>query len=354
MNADPTVIPIEAVLAASADLDEGEVLGRSREGRPIRGYRFGNGSRSVGLIGGCHADEPVGPEMLGKLCAHLASASSSSPLLRDYRWFVVPDVNPDGAHRNAAWTGTTVECRDHAGIADRGYELCAYVENVVREAPGDDIEFGFPWGAEDADARPENLAVARFLSGGAPFSVHGSFHGMDFAVGPWFLLEPSWRDRTAELRDNLRRQVRALGYRLFDVDRGGEKGFHRIDEGFTTRPDSAAMIEHFRALGDERTARLFRPSSMEFVRGLGGDPLTLVSEMPLFVLDPNNGPPETPTGPDSRRLFHRWILERSEQLGREGAASETATLGLSPMPLRDQMRLQLAFLDQGLAAANGN
>ena len=90
------------------------------------------------------------------------------------------------------------------------------------------------------------------------------------------------------MRERLRRRVRELGYRLHDVDRGGEKGFHRIDEGFTTRPDSRAMAAHFEALGDPATAALFRPSSMEYVRSLGGDPLTLVSEMPLFLVPPEH------------------------------------------------------------------
>ena len=57
----------------------------------------------------------------------------------------------------------------------------------------------------------------------------------------------------------------------------------RLAPGFSTRPDSRAMAAHFRAQGDEATAALFRPSSMEAIRALGGDALTLVSEMPLFV-----------------------------------------------------------------------
>ena len=39
-----------------------------------------------------------------------------------------------------------------------------------------------------------------------------------------------------------------------DVDRGGEKGFSRIDRGFTTRPDSRAMAAYFLARDDPETA----------------------------------------------------------------------------------------------------
>lgn len=43
------------------------------------------------------------------------------------------------------------------------------------------------------------------------------------------------------------------------------------------------MRTFFHERGDDATAALSRPSSMEFVRGLGGDPFTFVSEMPLFL-----------------------------------------------------------------------
>ncbi len=352
MSVDLPALPAEAVLAPPPDdrAPGGETIGHSRDGRPIAGFRFGRGDLHVSLIGGCHADEPVGPAMLRRLCAYLSRADRGDPLLAGYSWYVVPHVNPDGERRNAAWSEVTVDCLDHAGAPDRGYELPAYVREVVRELPGDDVEFGFPRDSGDREARPENLAVADFLRAGAPFALHGSFHGMDFAPGPWFLIEPAWIDRTGALRDNLRRRVRALGYSLYDVDRGGEKGFFRIDEGFTTRPDSKAMRAYFEQRGDERTAARFRPSSMEHVRSLGGDPFTFVSEMPLFLLAPDHELPAPPKGPEARLKFHQWVERLVAEHGTDGARREADRLGLTPMPIRDQMRLQLAFLEEGLAA----
>jgi hypothetical protein len=333
-------IPIDAVLDC-ASVPEGASraeIGISREGRPLYGYRLGRGPTRISLIGGCHADEPVGPEMLGRLCAYLAAAPRHDPLVSAYSWSIVPHVNPDGDLRNSAWSASTVECLDHQGQPDVGYDIAEYAEHVVRELPGDDIEFGFPRSAEDREARPENRAVAGFLEGGGPFALHGSFHGMDLAAGPWFLIERSWVDRTGPMREALRQAVRSRGYRLFDIDRGGEKGFFRIDEGFTSRPDSKAMREHFLALGDEETADRFRPSSMEYVRTLGGDPLTIVSEMPLFVLKEGVERP------------HKGLKQIDRENGREGVLREAERLGLRPMPIRDQMRLQLAFLSEALRA----
>ena len=351
-------LPIESILSPGRlVLPAAEILGRSRDGREISGYRLGHGPTHVSLIGGCHADEPVGPAMLEKLVGWLATQKPDSPALAELTWLVVPHVNPDGRDRNAIWSETLIPTVDHQGVPDRGYDVVAYSREAIRELPGDDIEFGFPRSPDDLGARPENRAVAGFLEPAAPIHLHGSFHGMGFATGPWFLIEPSWIERTAALRDALRDRVRAMGYRLFDVDRRGEKGFRRIDEGFSTRPDSRAMQTHFTEHDDPETASLFRPSSMEHVRSLGGDPFTLVSEMPLFLLpDKQEAPTDTPpfgTGTEGRKALHFWLQQLISRHGAARARSQIERHGIRPMPLRDQMRLQLAFLDEALQVVLG-
>jgi hypothetical protein len=358
-------LPIEEILAAGgATSPEGaggsvpswHAIGRSREGRDVLACRLGTGDLRVSLIGGCHADEPVGPAMLRRLAAYLGALPPDALPLASASWWIVPHVNPDGEARNASWSEATLPAADCTGSADRVFDLALYLRHVVRELPGDDLEFGFPRGGDDRDARPEARAVATFLSGGAggagggPFHLHGSFHGMGFAPGPWFLIEPSWAARTVRLRDALRARVRTMRYRLFDVDRKGDKGFHRIDEGFSTRPDSRAMAAHFAALGDAATAALFRPSSMEFVRGLGGDPFTLVSEMPLFLRPP--APPGAATA-DERGERARLLADLTAAratAGDAGLRAEAERRGIRGMPIRDQMRLQLAFLQESLTA----
>ena len=350
-------IPIESVL----DLADGapaatEVVGRSREDREIEGISIGHGNFRISLIGGCHADEPVGPAMLRKLVHYLDRLPPSDPLIDRLRWVVVPHVNPDGESRNRGWEETTSPTVDSQGAPDRAYDPISYVESVTRELPGEDIEFGFPRSEDDFEARPENRAVAEFLTSHGPFGLHASFHGMGFAPGPWFLLESGWTDRTVALRQRLRDRVREMGLGLLDIDRQGEKGFHRIDEGFSTRPDSRAMIEHFLARDDRETAALFRPSSMEFVRRLGGDPLTIVSEMPLFLLTPEIDPgadtPKFEPGTTGMRQLHAWLRSQIEENGAEAARKSALRSGVRGMPIRDQMRLQLSFLNEALEAAS--
>ena len=334
-------LPADAILeTAPIDAQAGWEIGRSRDGRAIRGFRVGGGPRRISLIGGCHADEPVGPWMLRRLVPWLVDRKDDDPWLRDYHWSIVPHANPDGEVVNRAWS-------EPAPPPEHGFDLRRYVDHRVRELPGDDIEFGFPRDDQDEGARPENRAVAAFLGDGVdelgPFRLHVSFHGTTNGAGPWFLIDRDWIDRTESLRAALAAETARLDYTLHDVERHGEKGFERIARGFCTRPSATAMRAHFLGLGDEATAARFRPSSMEWVRSLGGDPLTLVSEMPLFCVE-GIGNTIEPNDPIAT-VFRNDVLPAF-------AADRGATSlpGVHPMPLGDQMRLQLAMLDAGLSA----
>lgn len=297
--------------------------------------------------------------MLERLVSYLNALPQDAPVLQAHSFSVVPHANPDGGVRNAPWT--TEAFSTPGGDLDAELDLVDYLRKAIRELPGDDVEFGFPRSADDDGARPENRAVADFLRRHGPFHLHASFHGMAFAAGPWFLLEHAWADptvrpgldpavgdRTAAMRESLRTLVRAMGYALHDIDRGGEKGFFRIDEGFTSRPDSRAMVAHFEALGDHLTADLFRPSSMEFVGSLGGDPLTLVSEMPLFITPGDLYRRKELIRPTEIADLRAAALAAKDTASADDVRHRAEGLGVYAMPLDHQMRLQLEFLAAGL------
>jgi hypothetical protein len=321
--------------------DEGDILGGSLEGTPIRAFRFGSGPIAISLLAGCHADEPVGPRLLRHLVAYLFRLEATDPWLTDYQWWIVPHINPDGERRNARWA------EDDASA----YDIGRYLEGVIRELPGDDVEFGFPRVPSDRGARPENRAVFdwwRTCAG--PFALHASLHGTGFAAGPWFLIEPEWRDRCETLKRRCLERVATLGYVPHDVERHGEKGFVRLERGFCTRPDSRSMYKHFMDLGDSTTAALFRPSSMEIMRSLGGDPLTLVSEMPHFIT-PGVGETLGPPDPVLERWRERiagWKAEVSKSGDVAAITEQASEMGLVSMPVRDQMELQWTLVLAGL------
>jgi hypothetical protein len=331
----------EILNSAPVPRGAGTRIGESREGRPIQAFRFGTGRFRVSLVGGSHADEPVGPGLLRRLAAYLPTLPASDPMLSAYDWWIIPHLNPDGEARNGSWAGDQ---------ADR-YDVGTYLARAVREPPGDDIEFGYPRGGGDLEARPENRAAWEWWSGApGPFDLHASLHGMGFAAGAWHLVEGAWRDRCDLLIESCRAAAHALGYVLHDVERQGEKGFERIERGFCTRPDSRRMREHFEALGDPATAARFRPSSMEAVRALGGDALTVVSEMPLFLApgvgDEIGQPDQVLEAWRERIEDWRARLEAGEPAKRVSA--EAAAAGLEPMPIRDQMQLQWRLVTAGI------
>ena len=92
------------ILAVEPGFAGGIILGRSREGRSIRGYRLGHGSFRVSLVAGSHADEPVGPRLLRRLATYLASLEPDDEMLTGYEWWLIPHLNPDGEERTRAWT----------------------------------------------------------------------------------------------------------------------------------------------------------------------------------------------------------------------------------------------------------
>lgn len=337
---------LEDLLAVPADppADRAEELGRSREGRPVLGWRLGRGERRVSLVAGCHADEPVGPHLLRRLLTWLGGLAEEDPLLERWSWWIVPHANPDGEARNRRWYG--------AGPRHVRYDAGSFAAGAVREAPGDDVEFGFPRGPEDTGARPENRAIADWWgAAGGPFHLHASLHGMTVGAGPWFLVEEAWVERSGPLRDRCREATRRRGYRLHDDPRRGEKGFRRLERGFSTRPDSRAMRRHFLERGEEGTAALFRPSSMETVRAMGGDPLTLVSEMPLFLAPPGSLAHEEGTpayAPWKERLGEWRARLEAGELTPEDVRAEARLLGLRPMPVRDQLALQWTLVAAGM------
>ncbi|MXX57164.1 MAG: peptidase [Gemmatimonadetes bacterium] len=337
------------IVSCVAASPPGDVIGCSRKGAPIHAHTIGSGPLRVSLVAGCHADEPAGPRFLHRLLRYLASEDGSA-LRRAATWSIIPHINPDGASANAAWQ---IPGAPH-------YDIGAYLRHRVRELPGDDIEFGFPRRESDWGARPENRAAWEFWRAGAPYDLHVSIHGMGVAAGPYFLVERSWWPRFGDAAASLAHEAETGGYTLHDVERHGEKGFHRLARGFCSRPDSRSMKRHFVALDDPATAGRFRPSSMEAVRKLSGDTLTLVTEMPLFItpgVGEELGPPD-PVLTRWRERIAEWDARFRGARGEDDEArveaavrDEAEAAGLTAMPVRDQMRFQWAFIRAGLKVA---
>ena len=332
---------IRHACAANADLARFEDLGQSEEGRPLYGVTLGHGPKTVTLLAGAHADEPVGPEtlrlfILGSL-AHrdwLADGDGFAELFERFTFRIVPQINPDGEARNKPWI-------------DAWPDVEAYLQHRVREQPGRDLEFGFPV------MREENRCTARFLFDYSPLALHMSLHGMGFSEGALLLIERQWVEHTEAMRGAFVAAAEASGLRLHDHDRGGEKGFDYIDPGFTTTPEGAAMRFHFMEQGDTEMASKFFSSSMELARMTGYDarskryPLCLVTELPLFVIEHEYL--HEPGLPTAYLGFQEELPELQLRLRQgESIRDRLASYKIRPLDLSTAVRLQLRCIELGL------
>lgn len=331
-----TILPEETgrfLAALSPRLPTGSTIreiGRSRGGEPLHGVELGRGPLRISITAGAHADEPGGPLAALALVDWLLGPEGKA-LLERTSWRICPNVNPDGTKRNEAWL---------APMPD----FLEYLTHSRRELPGDDVEFNYPRPAGGGrEPRQENKAVAAFLTPGGQVDLHFSLHGMAFATGAWWLIEKGWVERTADLRDGLRGLFNRNGWGLHDMERHGEKGFHRIAPGFCTTPSAKAMREHFLAAGETDTAALFLPSSMEFAQSLGGDPLCMVSELPLFLID--SGARDPLTAFDEFRDALRPLRERFlESRDSREATAFAGEWGVRPVPLDHHARTIVAAI----------
>jgi hypothetical protein len=336
---------LQQICRENADLAACEQIGVSEEGRPIAGVVMGKGARRVSLIAGAHSDEPVGPETLRTLIIEgLKQRDLLGDWFEQFQFVIVPHINPDGEARNQNWIA-------------KWPDVEAYLLNAFREPPGRDLEFGFP------NMRVENKCVSEFLQLHAPFALHASLHGMGFAEGAMLLIERRWIDKTQTLREQFKQAVRAAGLRLHDHDRKGEKGFHYIEPGFWTTPEGSAMRNFFSAKpmrssgegkNDSTTAQLFHDSSMEFVRTLGGDPLCLVTELPLFVIN-KEILPRKPGAPQAYLEFAEKIPAlRSELLAGRSVQPILDSFQIQPFSLNAAVPLQLKVIELGLQTVSGS
>ena len=322
--------PIESACAQHPDVATFRELGSSEDGTMLYGAVVGTGPITVSLIAGNHADEPVGPETLRSFLINgLARRDDMESLLRRFQFVVVPHTNPDGEARNRAWM-------------EAWPDLEAYLMEAVRENPGRDMEYGFP------DMRPENTHVSAFLREHGPFDLHASLHGMSAGEGAMLPIHRPWHFRTQPLRDDLASAAAAQGLPLHDHHRAAATGFFWHDPAFQAPPRRNAMRPYFRARSDAAMAERFHDSSMEFVASLGGDPLSLVTELPLFLIRGEEGDGHQPT----RYLKLRERLpDIKARLDRGEDVDELlAPFDVRPVPLKTAMHLQFRALELGLRA----
>ena len=103
------------------------------------------------------------------------------------------------------------------------------------------------------------------------------------------------------------------------------------------------MRTFFLSRGDEEMASRFRQSSMDYARSLGGDPLCLVTEMPLFLIGREPSPEQDALSP--------YVAFRDRLKNAVGPRERRQLLDefdVRPLDLREAMRIQLSVIESGL------
>lgn len=231
--------------------------------------RAGSGPVTIAVKANAHADEPAGCVTCLRFAAWLQDDPAGRELAQQVTFHLLPTANPRGLQRNAGWLGS--------GEPD----LLAWCREVRRDPPAEDREFGYGE-TPDQTMHPECAAWHRYLAGLDRLDGYVSLHSMAFSGGAWFLVMLDDLERRRGLLDSLARVGQASGLPLHDEDRGGRKGFNRIEPGFCTAPTSEAMAEFFRHSGEPGAATWLTLNSMQVAQRLHRTPVALVSELPQW------------------------------------------------------------------------
>ena len=119
-------------------------LGESVQGRPIVGYRLGEGEETVLFFGAFHGDEPESTLVCNRLLEYLRK---NPQLLEGRTAVIVPVVNPDGLHAGTRLNANKVDL-------NRNYPTSNW---------NDSGQGGDYWGGPGAASEPETQVVMELL-----------------------------------------------------------------------------------------------------------------------------------------------------------------------------------------------
>ena len=150
-------------------------IGKSREERPIRCIKLGNGEK-VGLMFACpHPNEPIGAMMLEYFTQALCQDQA---FLNDlgYTWYIVKCVDPDGLKLNENWLKGP-------------FTVTNYIKNFFRPAGNVQVEWSFPMKYKEYNFNkplPETVALMSLIEKIKPDFIY-SLHNAGFGGVFWYI-----------------------------------------------------------------------------------------------------------------------------------------------------------------------
>lgn len=241
-----------------------QIIGRSRQGRPIELVTLGHGSYSALLVAGVHANEPVGNLAADVLMHELADNARLRQQL-DTTWNFINPIDPDGLLLNEAWFAAPPTPERYFG---------SFFRPALSRQP--DYTFPLRVGSyEFSDQSPENQAFQAAIDLTRP-NLLLPMHNCEFG-GAFFIASHS----RPEFENRLRSLAALMNVRLSTI---GEplSGLAPISNGVFETPRPHRMIQA--ALQNEgsnpQSVWPAGGSSMEYAERYGSFSLTV--ETPLW------------------------------------------------------------------------
>lgn len=143
-----------------------EVIGKSREGRPISCLKIGDGDRNALLFAFPHPNEPIGSMTVEFLSRYLAENPEFTERT-GFTWYLIKAIDPDGASLNEGWFKGE-------------FDPTKYAKHYYRPAPHEQMEWTFPIEYKRLkfdSPPPETQALMRIIDETRPnfmFSLHNA------------------------------------------------------------------------------------------------------------------------------------------------------------------------------------
>lgn len=243
-------------------------IGTSRLGEPLWMYEIGQGRSSALIYAGVHPNEPIGFCTVLQLATELCTDPEFADRL-DCRWYLVPNIDPDGTRLNEGWF-------------DGPFDRVFYSRHFYRPAPGEQVEWSFPFAYKESyfDAViPEAFALMRVIDEVRP-DVAVSLHNGELGGVYYYLSRP-----VEGMIEQLHRIADHVGLPL-DSGEPESAAAEQYGPAVFGMIDSEKVYDHLEALGLQPSTDGSGASSASYAARHGT--LSLVAELPYWTHPASN------------------------------------------------------------------
>ncbi len=261
---DEMLAKARAVADDHPDIYSYEVVGHSTEGEAIPMLTAGKGETSVLLFASPHPNEPIGAMLVQFLLDELVK---NETLRADYTWYLLPCVDPDGVRLNEGW---------FAGP----YTIRNYARHFYRPPSTEQVEWTFPIDYKDLTfdtPLPETVALMNAFGKTQPAVVY-SLHNAGFG-GVYYYISHDLKDVYEAFYAIP--EKRGLALSLGEAEMPWATEFSPAVYQISSITDA---YDYFEAYSDASPTDIIQGggSSADYLRGMGLEPLILITELPYF------------------------------------------------------------------------